>query len=271
METGQRLSKKETVPDPLRREQAPDKMLHLLNGWGGSVVSQNEVTERKRAEERLQELSGQLINAQENERRRIARELHDDLNQRLALLTIDLEQLGQKLHKTSGIRKQMQDLCARAREISTDVQRMCYQLHPSKLETLGLVAAVRSLCHEVSERQGLEIGFFHWGVPESISKDVALCLFRVAQESLQNVVKHSGAKQARVEIIGNPQTLNLIISDTGVGFDAEAARRKGGLGLVSMDERLRLVGGSVSIHSQLQHGSRIEVKVPLRVIVLDTQ
>ncbi|MCI0663505.1 MAG: histidine kinase, partial [Acidobacteria bacterium] len=167
----------------------------LGNGGVGAILSHHEVTERKQAEEKLQELTGQLINAQEEERRRIARELHDDLNQRLALLIIDLEQLGDKFPEKQGdLRKQLQDLGARAREISTDVHRMSYRLHPSKLETLGLVAAVRGLCHEVSERHGLKIVFSHRDVPGSISKDVALCLFRVAQESLHNTVKHSGAK-----------------------------------------------------------------------------
>jgi signal transduction histidine kinase len=219
-------------------------------------------------EERLQELTGRLINAQEKERRRIARELHDDLNQQLALLSINLEQLGQKLKKASNLHKQMQDLCARAREISNEVHRMSYQLHPSKLETLGLVAAVSSLCHEVSKSQGLKIVFSHRDVLGSISNDVALCLFRVAQESLHNAVKHSGAKRARVELIGIPQAIHLLISDTGAGFDVEAARRKGGLGLVSMEERLRLVGGEISIHSQPLHGARIEVEVPLSVKAL---
>jgi PAS domain S-box-containing protein len=228
------------------------------------LVVHQDITKEKRAEERLQELSGGLINAQEQERRRIARELHDDLNQRLAMLSIELEQLGQHLPRSADeLRQRTRELWTRVHDISAEVHRLSYQLHPSKLDTLGLVAAVRSLCKEISERQVLGVEFSHRRVPGAIHKDVALCLFRVVQEGLSNAIKHSGAQGAKVELIGSPEEIHLRISDSGAGFSVVDVKEKGGLGLVSMQERLRLMGGELSIESQPGRGTRIEARVPL--------
>jgi signal transduction histidine kinase len=218
----------------------------------------------KQAEERLHELSGRLISALEQERRRIARELHDDLNQRLAVLSIELEQLGQHLPRSADeLRQRTQELWTRVHDISVEVHRISYQLHPSKLETLGLVAAVRSLCQELSQRQVLGVEFSHRRVPAVIDKDAALCVFRVVQEALSNAIKHSGAERAKVELIGSGQDIHLRVSDQGAGFRVEDVREKGRLGLVSMQERVRLIGGELVVESGPGRGTRIEARVPL--------
>jgi signal transduction histidine kinase len=221
-------------------------------------------TSRKLAEERMLELSRQLIGAQEKERTRIARELHDDLNQRLALLSLDVEQLGRQPPSSADeFRRRTHELWTGIRSISTDIHRIAYQLHPSKLDTLGLVAAVRGLCKEISTRQLLRVEFIHRNVPGSLSQDLALCLFRIVQEALSNVIKHSGAQEARVELTGSAQAIQLRIADVGAGFDIETAKKRGGLGLISMQERLRMVGGEISIKSQPLRGTQIDVQIPL--------
>ncbi len=218
--------------------------------------------EREHAEERLQELSGRLINAHEEERSRIARELHDDLNQRLALLSIEIEQYGQRLPRSaSEHRQRMHDIWERAYEISGYVHRMSHQLHPSKLDTLGLVAAVRSLCHSLAQRSALKPEFTHRQVPSEIPKDIALCLFRVVQEALSNAVKHSGAQYARVQLIGSAEEICLVVTDCGAGFNTGNVSESG-LGLISMRERLRLVDGEFSIESAPGQGTRITARVP---------
>jgi signal transduction histidine kinase len=235
-----------------------------LDGGGGAIVSIRDLTERRLEEERVLELSRQLIMAQEKERTRIARELHDDLNQRLALLSIELEQLGRQSPSSADeFRQRTHELWTSIRSISTDIHRIAYQLHPSKLDTLGLVAAIRGLCHEISTHQLLRVEFIHRSVPEPLSKDVALCLFRIVQEALSNVIKHSGAREARVELTGSAQAIQLRIADLGEGFDVEIVKKRGGLGLISMQERLRLVGGEISIESQPMCGTQINVQILL--------
>jgi signal transduction histidine kinase len=221
-------------------------------------------TSRKLAEERMLELSRQLIGAQERERTRIARELHDDLNQRLALLSLAVEQLGrQPPSSAEELRRRTHELWTSIRLISTDIHRIAYQLHPSKLDNLGLVPALRGLCNEISTRQLLRVEFIYRNVPESLSKDVSLCLFRIVQEALSNVIKHSGAQEARVELTGSAKAIQLRIADAGAGFDIETVKKRGGLGLISMQERLRLVGGEISIKSQPLCGTQINAQIPL--------
>jgi PAS domain S-box-containing protein len=223
-----------------------------------------DITGRRQTEEALRELGGRLINAQEEERRRIARELHDDLNQRMALLSIELEQLGQKIpQRQSDLRKGVHDLWTKAREISMEIHRLSYQLHPSKLDHLGLATALKSFCGELSASQELKIEFFYQGFPATLPKDVTLCLFRIAQESLRNVIKHSGAREALVVLEKTDGEISLSVSDEGCGFDTESQEMKRGLGFISMRERLRLVGGEISIHSQPSWGTQIDVSVPL--------
>jgi PAS domain S-box-containing protein len=222
-----------------------------------------DITRRKQAEEALMNLSGRLINAQEEERKRIARELHDDLNQRMALLSIELAQLGDKIQKPRNLRPLIESLQTKAQEISLDIHRLSYRLHPSKLDHLGLAAAVESLCEELSKSGKLKIEFHQKGFPAAISIDVRLCVFRIAQESLRNCIKHSSALRARVVLEKTEGAVRLSVSDDGRGFDTESDAMKKGLGFTSMRERLRLVGGRLRILSRPAKGTRIEISAPL--------
>ena len=218
-----------------------------------------DITDRKHAERSLTEVSGRLIDAQEEERRRIARELHDDFNQRLALLAIGLERLSQTLGPDSASAGQVFDLCRLTQEIATDVHRLSHRLHPAKLEHLGLVPAIKGLCREFSEQYGIQIDFVHRNVPSRIAKESALCLFRVAQEALSNTVKHSGVRKGRLELFGHRGALHLCVSDTGTGFDPQSVSAKGRLGLISMQERVRAAGGTIAVESSPSSGTRISV------------
>jgi PAS domain S-box-containing protein len=223
-----------------------------------------DITARKLAEEALSSVSRRLIEAQEQERSRIARELHDDLGQRMALLQIGLEQFDQDTAKLSSqARHQLRGLAEAAEEVSSNIHNLSHQLHPSKLDTLGLVASLDGLSRELSNQHTLAVRFVHHDIPGQIPKDVTLCLFRIVQEALRNVVKHSGAADARVDLSGHDGRIDLCIADSGAGFSPESANGVAGLGLISMRERLRLVGGQLSIESSPLHGTRIRVRVPL--------
>jgi PAS domain S-box-containing protein len=233
-----------------------------FHGFVGGCV---DITERIEAERRQRELSGRLISAQEDERRRIARELHDDLQQRLALLAIELDgmALGRPALAGEALAARARDLWRQTIEIATEMHNLSYRLHPSKLEALGLLATVQGYCRDLS-KHGLQVAFAHDGVPASVPADTSLCVFRVVQESLQNVLKHSGSRQARVVMTGSGGTLRLVIEDAGRGFDAGRAGKHGGLGLVSMRERLHQVGGSMAVRSSVGGGTTIEFEVPVR-------
>jgi signal transduction histidine kinase len=206
-------------------------------------------------------LAGRLLEAQEEERRRLARELHDDVNQALALLAVEMDLLVSSSAGTpAGVTNQLRELSARAKELSSSVHDLSHQLHPSKLEQVGLVAAVRGLCQEVGHNYGLDVKFTHCPDPGRPSADTAICLYRIAQEALRNVVKHSGSRHAAVELCATAAETRLRISDDGVGFDPAATDH--GLGLVSMRERLHIVGGELAIDSKAAGGTRIEVRVP---------
>ena len=230
-------------------------------GFIGSCI---DITELKAAEEVLANLSGQLIQAREDECARIARELHDDVNQRMALMSVTLEQISLSPPDTTDqLRTQLNDVMSQVIDTSREIHRMSYDLHPSKLRHLGLVAALDGLCQELRRRHKLEIDFARGEVPAHLSTEISLCLYRIAQECLSNVIKHSGAQKARVELLGNEFEVKLLVSDSGVGFDTDSPRLKKGLGLVSMRERLRLVGGSIAIDSGPSHGTQIEATIPL--------
>jgi len=221
-------------------------------------------TDRKRLEETLRELGGRLISAQEEERSRVARELHDDVNQRMAVLSIQLEQFQQDLHMSFDLSQRFQNVQEQVREISRDIRGLSYRLHPSKLDYLGLGTAVESLCAELKESGKLQIEFQQARVPESLPQDITLCVFRIAQEALRNCVKHSGARAVKVLLEKTNNEIHLSVSDNGCGFDPEAELTRKGLGFISMRERLRLVDGSIHIHTRPFQGTRIEVSVPLR-------
>jgi len=228
------------------------------------TVVLRDVTERKRAEEALRELTGRLITAQEQERARIARELHDDVNQKLALLAVDLELLGQTPpHSPAETTQQARNLSAQVKAISSDVHRLSHRLHPSKIEQLGLVAAMKSLCRELSLKYDVRVEFSDRDAQGPIPEDIALCLYRIVQEALANVVKHSGARDAWVELLGGPTAIHLRISDPGRGFNPNSVKGSEGLGLVSMQERVHLVRGEIAIDSQPAQGTRINVRVLL--------
>jgi PAS domain S-box-containing protein len=234
-----------------------------------SVVE--DITEKIQAQRALQQsrqelraLAGRLIDAQEEERKRIARELHDDLNQKLALLAIDTGSLAlTPPHSEDQTREQFRDLQARVVQLSEDVRQISHRLHPSILEDLGLTAALQELCEEFSVREGIEVVFEQEAVPKALPMVVAFCLYRVSQEALHNVIKHSRANRVRLKVGGSPEGIRLCIHDTGVGFDSESASSQHGLGIVSMKERVRLVQGEFSIHSQPGQGTMIEIFVPL--------
>jgi PAS domain S-box-containing protein len=232
--------------------------------FAGYIGSCMDVTDRKLAEETLSGVNSRLIEAQERERARISRELHDDISQRLAMLTIELEQLGQKfydsppdlLHRVARLRNISGDL-------ASDVQSLSHELHSSKLEYLGITTAMRAFCHEFSDQQNVEVIFDHDEIPRTLPQDISLCLFRVSQEALQNAVKHSGVRHFDVELRCAPDAIQLTVHDSGAGFDREGALKTKGLGLVSMAERVKLVGGRFSIDSQPHRGTTIRARVPL--------
>jgi PAS domain S-box-containing protein len=224
----------------------------------------SDITTRKLAEEALASVSRRLIEAQDQERAHIARELHDDLSQRMALLQIGLEQFEQDVTDISAQgRQRLQKVSEVAMEVSSNIHDLSHQLYPSKLDTLGLLPSVSSFCREFGKQYNLKLQFVHRGVTSSISRDVSLCLFRIVQEALRNVIKHSGASEAKVELFFFGDHIELSISDAGSGFSSESAETKTGLGLVSMRERLRLVYGQLTIDSKPSQGTRIHASVPL--------
>jgi PAS domain S-box-containing protein len=222
-----------------------------------------DVTERKLAEQALASVSRRLIEAQEQERTRIARELHDDIGQRLALLAIELEQLQQSPANLSDVLSRMGELRKQTSEIATDVQSMSHGLHSSKLEYLGITAAMRGFCQEFGEQQKVEIDFKTHDLPSPVSPDISLGLFRVLQEALHNAAKHSGVQHFEVQLWGMSGEIHLTVSDSGAGFDREVAKQSRGLGLISMEERLKLLDGTFSIESQPKRGTTIHVRVPV--------
>ncbi len=228
-----------------------------------------DVTQRKRAEEAAHNLSGRLIGAQEEERARLAKELHDGLSQNLALLAVELEMFGQRLPDAPGpITARLQEFSAETRTLSAEVHRISRGLHPAKLAQLGLAVALKSFCREVESAHRLTVQFAATGVPRVLPEEVALCLYRVAQEALQNVVKHSGATGAKVEITAVDDRIELSIADDGKGFDVGASRATGSLGLVSMGERIRLVHGEFAVESKPGQGTRVKARVPLKALSL---
>jgi PAS domain S-box-containing protein len=225
-----------------------------------------DITPRKQAEEVLSSVSRRLLEAQEAERARIARDLHDDIGQRLALLSIGLEQLQQLSSvPATELGGSIDILRRQALGIAGDVQALSHELHSSKLQFLGVVPAIRGLCSEISARQKVEVDFSHQDVPGTVRPDIALCLFRVLQEALQNAVRHSSAVRFTVNLRGTPEAISLTVRDDGCGFDPESVSQDGGLGLTSMKERLKLVAGELSIESQPAKGTTIVARVPLPV------
>ena len=216
----------------------------------------------RRSREELRDLAARLLTTQEAERRRVSRELHDDLNQKLAMLEMDADRLGAQIAPTPEIGRELQSLRNRVADLSNDIRRVAYELHPSILEHLGLGVALRSYCNEFSKREGIKVKFSVKDQPESVPDDVALCLYRITQEGLRNVGKHASAKSASVALEMCGSRLHLCIRDNGGGFEP-GAKHKGGIGLLSMKERVRLVDGEFMLQSNLGKGTRLDVWAPL--------
>jgi PAS domain S-box-containing protein len=222
-----------------------------------------DITDRKLAEESLATIGRRLIEAHEEERTWIARELHDDVNQRIALVAIELERWSQHLPESAvDLHDHIHHASQRLSDISRDIQALSHRLHSSKLEYLGIVVAANSYCKELSEQHKVRIEFSHSDIPRTLRMEISLCLFRVLQEALQNAVKHSGAQHFKVDLRGTTEEIRLSVSDVGVGFDWQAAMRGRGLGLISMRERLQLVKGDFSVKSEPGRGTTICACVP---------
>ena len=209
----------------------------------------------------LEELAGRLIHAQEQERSRIGRELHDHISQMLGVLTIGLDQLRADAATPAGLGDSLERLRANAAEITDEIHGLSHRLHSSALDYLGLVPALQRLVQEFSVRHGIAIDFAPGPLPSPLPSDVALCLFRVTEESLTNIAKHSHAASAMVAVRADDDGIHLTIEDTGRGFDGGIERRHG-LGFVSMRERLRVVSGTVQIDSTPSRGTTVTVWVP---------
>jgi signal transduction histidine kinase len=206
-------------------------------------------------------MSRRLIQAQEEERRWIARELHDDISQRLAALALNLAGLkaqADRLEIQEGIAKAVQD----GLDLGKELRALSHRLHSSHLEYLGLVSAASGYCKERSTQHKIEVDFHSEDVPEDLSHEVSLSLFRVLQEAVQNAIKHSGSKKFQVTLKGGANEIELTVSDFGVGFDPDDASTMRGLGLTSMKERLKLVNGKLVIESQSGRGTHIHARVP---------
>ena len=226
---------------------------------GGLLIQR---TRRRQAEERTRDLGGRLLLAQEDERARIARELHDDVGQQIALLTLDLDLL--RTASPGEADNCASDAFERAQTIASSIHGVLRRLHPTRLKMLGLVPALEGLRRELSQPEFV-IDFSHDNVPSALPEEIGLCLFRVAQEAIQNTMKHSHAHHATVRLSSDGRQLTLTIGDDGVGFDVSASWGTG-LGLVSMRERLELVDGVLRIQSHRGGGTWLTATVPLHGI-----
>lgn len=231
-----------------------------------------EITERMRTEHSLEfsrrelkRLASQLIQIQEDERRRISRDLHDDINQRLALLSIELEGVQRQLPAlTPPLAHAIRSISDRVAELSEDVRHLAYHYHPSILDDLGLSIALQRLVEDVGSRNHLETRIICHDMPTTVSQDIATCLYRIAQESLNNVVRHAKASRIEVALAQSSMGLTFTITDNGVGFLPDLPRAEsGGLGLLSMKERVALVGGTLTIESAIDTGTKIQASIPL--------
>jgi signal transduction histidine kinase len=233
----------------------------------GQLVSQlsDSLLKKTQLEQERRELSGRLIRAQEFERSRIGRELHDDLSQQVALLAFGLSQLSKRL-PTHKLRVEVLRLLEETKRLSGDVHRLSHELHSSVLDHLGLVAAAQALCDEVSRQHKVTVHFTESDFTTDVSPEVSLCLFRILQETLNNISKHSHGTFARVTLMGTAEGVLLTAHDDGVGFDPTDKRNRCGLGLLSMSERMSLVGGTLEIHSVPSQGTTVRAWVPARPV-----
>ena len=224
-----------------------------------------DFTEQHHAEQELRQLSGRLITAYEQERIRLSRELHDDIAQRVGLLATELSLHRNRLKDAPpDVLQEMAKLSELTEEIGSELHRLAHKLHPARLAQLGLEDSIRSFCRELSDARRIDIRVEIAGIPNDLDSSVVLCLYRITQEALQNVVKHSGATRAMVALSAARDEIFLTVTDNGRGFNHAAVRENGTLGLVSMRERARLVRGDVFVTAKPGHGTWVEVLVPFR-------
>ena len=230
-------------------------------GYIGSCI---DITDNKLAQEALSTVHRRLIQAQEEERARIARELHDDISQRVAVLAVQLDGMKQMLPDSSPrLASQLEAASAQLGDLGRDIQALAHRLHSAKLELLGLAAAASSFCREFADREQAQVDYHSQNVPQDLSNEQALCLYRVLQESLQNAIRHSGSRSFKVTLRGGDAAIELAVRDSGIGFRPDEGVRGRGLGLTSMKERLAAVGGQLVISSKPQRGTTIRACVPL--------
>jgi len=230
-----------------------------------------DVTEHKRTEcallrsqHELQVLTTRLMEAQEAESKYLARELHDAFSQKLAVLGIEMAALAQRNNLPCELGAKLLEFTEQIGTLARDIHRISRQLHPAILDDLGLAAALRSECTAFTDQHGIPIDFNPGGIPRVLPDNVALCLYRVVQECLRNVAKHAHATTVRVALQAGSDDIALEVADTGDGFDLEQAKGRGGLGLISMEERARLLNGAFGIRSQPGMGTLVTIRVPLR-------
>jgi PAS domain S-box-containing protein len=248
-----------------RRVRARTQELASVNESLVAEVAERAQTEvsLEHSRQALQKLAFQLLRVQEEERRRISRDLHDDINQRLALLSMDIEAVGRKLSLSPGhVGRDLRAIQERVVELSDVVRHLAYQLHPSILDDLGLPIALQRLVDDFTARSHIRGSFGHQNIPEALPQEIATCLYRVTQESLNNVVRHAEASRVDVELTGTQSELMVTITDNGVGFDSEQPRSGShGLGLLGMKERVALVHGDLEVISAVGKGTRVQVVV----------
>ena len=253
------------VEGPLGNPMWLQLQLFLIFAAAPFMVLAAAIEERKAAEQALAGVNRKLIQVQDQERTRIARDLHDDLGQRLSLLAIELDVLA---HDPAEIPARVRDGIVHTRDqasvITSDVHTLSHRLHSQKLEILGVAAAMKGFCQDFSDQRRVEVDFSFHGLPDSVPAPVSLCLFRVLQEGLQNAVKHSGVRHFEVTLWAAASEINLTISDRGVGFDPNGADQSQGIGLISMRERMQGVQGRLSIESQPKCGTTVHACVSLK-------
>jgi len=232
--------------------------------FAGFIGAAVDIADRKLAGEALSTLSQKLIEAHEEEGARIARELHDDINQRLALASVRLGYVKQSPPASAAdLDRELGTVSQELADLVADIQALSHGLHPARLELLGLEKAAAGFCEELSDRHGITVDARFENIPQALPREISLCLYRVLQEALQNVVKHGVSRHAHVSLTGHIDAIDLTVEDSGAGFDAREAMRGPGLGLTSMKERLKAVGGQLAVHSQPGHGTTIHAVAPL--------
>jgi len=230
---------------------------------GGVLLFAEDITHIKQSEETLSKANQRLIQAHEEERARIARELHDDICQRIALLAVRLDvSCHGNSESLDQLKRELAQASEEAQNLGGDVQALSHRLHSSKLKHLGLAAAAGGFCREFSHQCGVKIDFQTGDIPNELSEDISICIFRVLQEAVQNAAKHSGTKDFQVSLRKGSNAIELTVHDSGIGFDPEMAFRKNGLGLTSMRERMKLVHGELLIESGRQRGTTVRALVP---------